>query len=37
MFGFMPPAPQGHMMRAGVLSRGGMSQIVQSALLRVRS
>ncbi|GLE11693.1 hypothetical protein PINS_up024262 [Pythium insidiosum] len=23
MFGFMPPAPQEHMMRAGVLSRGG--------------
>lgn len=28
MFGFMPPAPQGHMMRAGVLSRGIVDEIV---------
>ncbi|TDH69662.1 hypothetical protein CCR75_005814 [Bremia lactucae] len=28
MFGFMPPAPQEHMMRAGVLSRGIVSEIV---------
>ena len=28
MFGFMPPAPQGHMMRAGVLSRGVVDEIV---------
>ncbi|CAI5731791.1 unnamed protein product [Hyaloperonospora brassicae] len=28
MFGFMPPAPQEHMMRAGVLSRGIIAEIV---------
>ncbi|CAH0478881.1 unnamed protein product [Peronospora belbahrii] len=28
MFGFMPPAPQEHMMRAGVLSRGIVAEIV---------
>ncbi|KAI9919470.1 hypothetical protein PsorP6_017609 [Peronosclerospora sorghi] len=28
MFGFMPPAPQEHMMRAGVLSRGLVAEIV---------
>ncbi|KAJ0399706.1 hypothetical protein ATCC90586_002699 [Pythium insidiosum] len=28
MFGFMPPAPQEHMMRAGVLSRGVVDEIV---------
>uniref|UniRef100_K3W6H2 Mediator complex subunit 4 n=1 Tax=Globisporangium ultimum (strain ATCC 200006 / CBS 805.95 / DAOM BR144) TaxID=431595 RepID=K3W6H2_GLOUD len=28
MFGFMPPAPQPHMMRAGVLSRGIVAEIV---------
>ncbi|DAZ93607.1 TPA: hypothetical protein N0F65_003657 [Lagenidium giganteum] len=28
MFGFMPPAPQEHMMRAGVLSRGIVDEIV---------
>lgn len=28
MFGFMPPAPQPHMMRAGVLSRGVVAETV---------
>lgn len=28
MFGFLPPAPQEHMMRAGVLSRGIVDEIV---------
>lgn len=28
MFGFTPPAPQPHMMRAGVLSRGIVDEVV---------